>query len=230
MGLDGVELIVSIEQAFGVQIPDAVAAGLITPGHVIDYIDRLQSTDGNAPSCLSQRAFHCLRSAFVSEGLCTRQEFQPGADLNTMLYKARRRQIWATFKQRYDLTLPGLQRPRALLWAITIIVLGASGWLAFHLGDTWNERLGLFSTFVIPLGLLSMWLTMPFAVCFSSKPATPAGVVEYLTIHHPKRFMRDHEPLTREQIAATVKALTLQYCREADYRENARFIQDLGFD
>jgi len=38
------------------------------------------------------------------------------------------------------------------------------------------------------------------------------------------------ETLSRPQIAAIVKALTLQYCGERQYREDAFFVRDLGLD
>jgi hypothetical protein len=38
MGLDTVELVMAFEERFGVSIPDAVAAELVTPRHVIDYL------------------------------------------------------------------------------------------------------------------------------------------------------------------------------------------------
>ena len=44
MGLDVVELVVRIENAFGIDIPNEVAPQLTTPGKVIDYV-LLQLTD-----------------------------------------------------------------------------------------------------------------------------------------------------------------------------------------
>jgi hypothetical protein len=38
MGLDTVELVMAFEEKFGVQIPDAVTAELVTPRDVTDYL------------------------------------------------------------------------------------------------------------------------------------------------------------------------------------------------
>ena len=38
MGMDGVELVMAWEEAFGISIPDDEASRLITPRHVIDFI------------------------------------------------------------------------------------------------------------------------------------------------------------------------------------------------
>ncbi len=38
MGLDAVELVVAVEEKFGITIPDAVAAQMITPAIMISYV------------------------------------------------------------------------------------------------------------------------------------------------------------------------------------------------
>ena len=38
MGLDTVELVIAIEDEFGIQIPDAVAANMFTPNDVADFV------------------------------------------------------------------------------------------------------------------------------------------------------------------------------------------------
>ena len=40
--LDVVELIMSVEDEFGISVPDEDAAGLTTVGKIIDYIEKLQ--------------------------------------------------------------------------------------------------------------------------------------------------------------------------------------------
>ena len=40
--LDVVELIMSVEDEFGISVPDEDAAGLTTVGKIVDYIEKLQ--------------------------------------------------------------------------------------------------------------------------------------------------------------------------------------------
>lgn len=64
MGLDIVELIIAVEDAFGLAIPNADAERLATPGRLIDYLaSRLPAAGSDGGGCLSQRAFHKLRRA-----------------------------------------------------------------------------------------------------------------------------------------------------------------------
>lgn len=41
MGLDAVELVVAVEEKFGITIPDAVAAQMITPAVMISYVQEV---------------------------------------------------------------------------------------------------------------------------------------------------------------------------------------------
>ncbi len=43
MGMDGVELVMAFEEAFGVRVPDKEAEQMVTPRHVIDWLVAQQS-------------------------------------------------------------------------------------------------------------------------------------------------------------------------------------------
>jgi hypothetical protein len=64
MGLDSVEFIFAIEDAFGIAIPNPDAEQMLTPRHVVDYlVARLPASE--APVCSEQRAFYRIRRAVV---------------------------------------------------------------------------------------------------------------------------------------------------------------------
>jgi hypothetical protein len=64
MGLDGVELIMAYEEAFGVQFTNADAIRIRTPRDVIELIaSRVPLTTESI--CLEQRAFYRIRAALV---------------------------------------------------------------------------------------------------------------------------------------------------------------------
>src|SRR4051794_203891 len=71
MGLDGVELVMAFEEAFGLSIPDEAASEMITPRQTIDYIES-HVTTAPATHCLTQRVFYRLRRGIrtaLGEGL-----------------------------------------------------------------------------------------------------------------------------------------------------------------
>lgn len=81
MGLDSVELVMDLEEAFGIEIPDEDAARLETPRMVLNYlVTRLPI----APSggCQTQRSFYALRRGLRAVGI-TGTELRPATPLRT---------------------------------------------------------------------------------------------------------------------------------------------------
>jgi hypothetical protein len=94
MGLDLVELIIRVEETFGLPIPDRVATGLNTPGKVTDFI-LSQVEESEAPlSCLSQKAFYSLRREFIQQLSLSRRQFVPDVKLKEILPEDRKDEVW----------------------------------------------------------------------------------------------------------------------------------------
>jgi hypothetical protein len=94
MGLDLVELVIRIEDTFGVEIPDRVAAELTTPRKVTDFIlSKVEESDNSLP-CLSQKAFYSLRREFTQQLSISRRQFVPEAKLEALLPEDRKDEVW----------------------------------------------------------------------------------------------------------------------------------------
>ncbi|HEX8337263.1 MAG TPA: hypothetical protein VF621_11080 [Pyrinomonadaceae bacterium] len=85
MGLDGVELVMRVEETFGIAIPDEVASRLVTPNDMADFIMTQLEVSGEPQPCLTQRAFHTLRRGFVRTLRVPRRSFRPDALLVGLL-------------------------------------------------------------------------------------------------------------------------------------------------
>ena len=94
MGLDLVELVIRIEDTFGIQIPDRVATGLTTPKKVTDFILSQVEKSDESLSCLSQKAFYSLRREFTQQLSIPRRQFVPEARLEELLPEERRDEVW----------------------------------------------------------------------------------------------------------------------------------------
>lgn len=80
MGLDGVELIMAYEEAFGVQFTNADAIRMRTPRDVIELVaSRVPLTTESA--CLEQRAFYRVRAALLELSPVKRREVRPSTPL-----------------------------------------------------------------------------------------------------------------------------------------------------
>jgi acyl carrier protein len=92
MGLDLVEFVMAVEEAFGIAIPDEDAQELLTPGDLVRYLERrLGQGEG---SCLEQRAFYSLRRAGMSVLRQPRGSFRPDTRWDAILPSKRRRRAW----------------------------------------------------------------------------------------------------------------------------------------
>lgn len=93
MGLDITEFVISVEEAFRLTIPDKDAQEIATPRHLIDYIaQRLPS--GQAPHCLSQRAFYRLRRVLSRRPNVARNVLVPDTRLLDILPKYEAAERW----------------------------------------------------------------------------------------------------------------------------------------
>jgi hypothetical protein len=92
MGLDGVEFVMAVEEAFGIAIPDSVGQDLMTPGHVVRYVEsRLHPGER---TCIEQRAFYALRRAAMGVLNQPRAVFRPDTRWDAVLPSRDRRRTW----------------------------------------------------------------------------------------------------------------------------------------
>ena len=121
MGLDGVEIVLAVEEEFGVPISDAEAESLRTPGMIIDYICStvldpsavgVRNTDG-VLRCSTQRAFYRIRKAILESTTSRRSALLPETELRTLFKGKGGRKEWNRFRQ--SLCLGSFLYPSGLL-------------------------------------------------------------------------------------------------------------------
>ena len=102
MGLDSVEFVISVEDAFGIEIADGDAARMRTPRDVIDHLaGRLPAAaapDPVSPRCLTQRAFYRLRAAVSTRARVPRSAVTPGTRLRDLVPERGRKDAWKTLQ------------------------------------------------------------------------------------------------------------------------------------
>jgi acyl carrier protein len=93
MGLDSVELIMQLEDEFGLTIPDAVVERMQTVGDTIDYLAaRLRERAAAQPGCPSARSFFALRRELMSRFGTPRRDIRPDSPIASLLPSTGRRQ------------------------------------------------------------------------------------------------------------------------------------------
>jgi acyl carrier protein len=98
MGIDSVEFVMAIEEAFQIAIPDSDAERIATPRQVVDYVlQRLGEAEQRA--CLEQRGFYRLRRAVTRVFGVTRADVVPGTRWEDILPARQRRHNWRLLQQ-----------------------------------------------------------------------------------------------------------------------------------
>src|SRR5688572_24456515 len=92
MGLDSVELVMAIEEAFEIRIEDSEAEQLFAPRDVIELV-LLKTSRSFATECLTQRAFNRLRSGLVRYGEVKRQAVKPKTRIASLISADDRRRV-----------------------------------------------------------------------------------------------------------------------------------------
>src|SRR3990170_8243586 len=93
MGLDGIELVMEFEEAFGVELKDEEVTKTVTPRMVIDLIfSKLKMADERV--CRSQRAFYMVRKVLVQTFGLERKSITPDLRFRDCIPKTREKEAW----------------------------------------------------------------------------------------------------------------------------------------
>lgn len=220
-----VELVMAVEETFDLELPDAEAGKLVTPALLIDFILRQVPTT-EASVCLSRRAFYALRRVLRRDFDCPRAEIRPDAPLEALIPRPNRRAAWRRTQAALEAKdWPELERPNWLVGGLALVLAAAAG-------GAW--RLGL-PGWIGALGVVFLWaglltLTKPLRTEFPSSCRTAGELARLLVAHAPALFAPRGRVWTREEVAETVRRLTIEHLglKPQDYREDARFVEDFG--
>ena len=227
MGLDGVELVMALEEAFGVSISDGDAGQAVTPRMVGDIIfSKLQATDET--TCQSQRAFYLLRKAFIRRFNLNRTTIAPDMTFRRLIPINAEPQFWQELKNEiHARSWPALVRPRWMVWLLTASVCSVflgSFWMFYEIVPVGPENAAMSgAVLAIVTYILSSRITRRFKVRIPHRMKELRDIVPYA-------ITSDQIKWTREQVSAVVKKIVLEHLgiSEAQYREDAHFVKDLG--
>ena len=228
MGLDSVELVMAFEEAFALEIPDAAAEKMLTPGVVVDFVYRTRGSKTKAP-CLTRRAFHQLRRRLMGEGH-ERAEIRLEARLSAFFPSAGRCEKWMRVREGFTARQwPDLVRPKWLALLLTATVLLSAISVAFSLVESNATLLALVLATIF--GIFAARATQRFATGFPPGLATIADLSETVSMGTACLLSPDEE-LDRESVSRIVKQIVLDQLgiSEAEYAEDKQFVRDLGVD
>jgi len=233
MGLDTVELVMEIEEAFDISIPDDRASTMLTVGDVYEFIlEKTADSTLKSSTCLTAAAFYDLRRHLRSLGL-THLPIRPKTELDLAIPLIGRRTYWQALSSQMDLRFPRLGRPSwlALLNCMLVAIVVYASFLGFA---EQNVVTGILAAvlFGVSSSALLMFLTLPFAVYPASTCSTIRDLVtnlvaiNYTTLatrystRNPTDVWNALQLIVAEQLGVDRSAVV----------PHARFVQDLGAD
>jgi heterodisulfide reductase subunit C len=106
MGLDSIALVVTVENTFGIKIPDEVCENIATVGQMVDAVyERIQRKPNQ--KCLSQIVFYTLRNALIQFGN-DRSTITLETKMCDLLSKTELAKDWLRLQQKLQWKLPEL--------------------------------------------------------------------------------------------------------------------------
>jgi hypothetical protein len=132
MGLDSVELVMEVEEQFGVTISDENAFNFQTMGQLHDFLLE-KCTGRRRPGCPTQSAFYRLRQAMIRTLGVPRQSLRLKTEVVPLLGTWQRGRTWRRLQDELGLALPrlanragaGVRLGAAIAAAVTFAVVTA---------------------------------------------------------------------------------------------------------
>jgi acyl carrier protein len=234
MGLDAVEIVMEVEEAFDVTIDEADAEKMLTPRDLIESVMR-KIAQADPQSCLTQRAFNLLRKSLLRHLPLERRDIAPPVRLAYLVPKSKRaallEELAADLKTGL---LPALERPLRLVRLLTAqsLTLGiAAGLFLPILMPTAKGGLQFWIGFLVAILAHSVAWVATARSCteFPAKIMTVGDLARWITAHKADLASQRPGRWTREQVAARVREILIEQLGvESSYREDASLVKDLG--
>jgi acyl carrier protein len=233
MGLDAVELVLEIEEAFSIKIPDEEAEKLLTVGEVFDYILANTAVAKEPAVCLTAATFYAIRKSAKKLGITGR--LHPRDSIWAILPSSERVSFWSQLQQATKLKLPSLRRPKWLVAVSTVVVIISSIVFGIQLyGITHSPGLSMAIAWVsgVLLGLLVRGLTCPFAICPPSHCRTLREFAEVTMQLNFQTIRARYHEATKSDLWVTLRSIIVNQLDVSprEVQPAARFVQDLGLN
>ena len=230
MGLDGVELVMAVEDAFSISINDDDAVKLLTPRLLTDYV-LSKVTTATATVCLTQRAFNLLRRSLLRHGGWKRSQITPDTSLPVLLPKNLRRDLIQKVITDLNIKRP----PEFILanWVNILLLVGPAlvGAMVVYAAGQAMQSTGIWIFIGVALATagVAVRLTRPLRIEFPKNLQTVGDFARWVMINKPDLAQTNIPGWTREQITIRVHEIIVEQLGvKPDFSEDARFIEDLG--
>ena len=231
MGLDGVELLIAVEESFAIRIENEEAEQAQTVGALHELVmSKLQPA--RSQDCLSSHAFYRLRAALQDRLGLSRNQVVPKAEMESLVPHLNRRAQWGSIASSLGMKLPDLCRPVWFAIGASILLLGMSlfaivgGLLGYVPSlEAWCLGLG-----VIPGYWLGERLSAPLATHFPSDCLTAGSTAQSILHMNFEKLSSECASWTPDEVMETLRTIIVEHLAVTPEQvvPHATFVEDLG--
>ena len=124
--MEGVELVMKLEDSFQIQLSDEEASSVRTMADVLELVWKKIKVPRDTQGCLSAHCFYKLRQALIDATGIDRRAVQPSSPMESILPRRHRTKILKTLAKSSGLVMPTLQRPGWMTLSIVIVTLAGA--------------------------------------------------------------------------------------------------------
>lgn len=242
MGMDSLEIILEIEETFGIKLPDEQAHKIVTVGDLRDYVIanlppdwKLKgSAERSAKACLSAATFYELRRELVSILGSQRCEIRPTTSLETIFPLATRRKRWSSWARSSQLKCPALKRHLDVMLSLTAITLALTFVVNVYLLGIGDDLFSLFLTAVscISIGLIVHRLSIPLATNFEGGLRTMGDLTKDILRRNYIELRSRHGFLCSDDVFEIIRGVLVAQLAVAPELvvPEASIVKDLGME
>jgi acyl carrier protein len=240
MGLDGVEMVMKVEETFDIAIENSEAEQIVAPGQLIELVlSKVGRTDHAA--CLTQRAFHRLRASLTRRMGFDRKEIKPETKLASLFPRAtrkadaRRMETDLGMRRKLDFFRPSWLTS----WLVGSTFFGGVAvgvfikWrpissASLPLDLAFGSPIVAGALFMIFFGWAGFFMTRWMAVEFEPAVKTVGDLSRWIVATSPEVVGAPPGAWSREQVEEVVRRIVIDTLGcEKQYRADARFVEDL---
>lgn len=232
MGLDGVELILALEEEFQIVLEDEAVSSVYTIGDLYKLL-LSKLPQASAPACTTSMAFYAVRRGLMEELGVSRKDLRPATSLASLFsqFPPRRRQQWHRFRNGMPYKLDHLGVGRIAFWGSAILGASVCAWFAHGALDRLPyTAAAALCGFV--LGLIAIYKTACAHTSFPNGIDTVGDLARLLLGKNTHAFAQRTQGWTPENVWQTMKTVVIAQLgvNPELVVPEASIVEDLGCD
>ncbi len=237
MGLDGVELVMAVEETYGIEITDEEAGKAVTVSDLYSLV-LTKLRGAKVDRCLTSAAFYRIRRGFIDGLGINRRGITPETPLEAIIPREDRRQKWLRVQKATRVGIPSPERPAWVLVsfaALGVLMLATLLPVLYILGRRHGPDS---SVLLLPVGILifvfvlSVKLSRPLAIAFPHGAVTVSDLAKDVLARNYAQLAAAVGGWNETEVWESLTRVIVNQIGVAPekIRPEAKFVKDLGVD